>query len=168
MKPKDVCKQRLGLGKHIFRNGLLRGVDELINVKLWIYFCYFILNISLLPQTVHLSGAQKETATKLTVECVKESGVKTDVLAEAKKGQYTDDDGLKKFTYCFFEKLGIITPDAKLNVDTAIAKLPSGVDKAEATKVLEQCKNKTGKDPVDTSFEIFKCYNKGISTHVLF
>nr|ADO95155.1 antennal binding protein 7 [Antheraea yamamai] len=116
---------------------------------------------------VHLTGAQKEIATKLSAECAKESGVKPAVLAEADKGQYTDDGGLKKFIYCFFQKSGVITPDSKLNVDDAIAKLPPGVDKAEATKILEQCKNKSGKDAVDTSYEIFKCYNSGVSTHVL-
>lgn len=102
------------------------------------------------------------------MECIKESNVKQEVISDAKKGHYADDDDLKKFTLCFFQKAGILSPDAKLNVNAALEKLPPGVDKADATKVLEECKTKTGKDTADTAFEIFKCYHHGAKTHILF
>ncbi|XP_075988118.1 B1 protein-like isoform X1 [Anticarsia gemmatalis] len=116
--------------------------------------------------TVQLTQAQKDKATQISAECLKESGVKPEVIAEAKKGHFTDDEGLKKFTLCFFQKAGIVGSDGKLNVETALSKLPPGVDKTEAEKVLEGCKNKTGKDAADTAFEILKCYRAGTKTHI--
>ncbi|CAH0405492.1 unnamed protein product [Chilo suppressalis] len=116
---------------------------------------------------VHLSESQKEKANQYIMECVKQSGVHTDVLVNAKKGQYADDEALKKFTLCFFQKSGIVDQTGKLNVDAALSKLPESVNKHDATKLLEECKNKTGKDAADTAFEIFKCYSKGTKTHIL-
>lgn len=88
------------------------------------------------------------------------------MIAEAKKGQFSEDDGLKKFTLCFFQKAGIVDRDGKLNVETALSKLPAGIDKAEAEKVLESCKGKSGKDAADTAYEILKCYRQGTKTHI--
>nr|AII00979.1 odorant binding protein [Dendrolimus houi] len=134
----------------------------------YLFMCLMLTAVGLEAHTIHLTHTQKDKAHQLTMECMKESNVKPEVITEAKKGHYADDEKLKKFTLCFFQKAGILTPDAKLNVDTALEKLPPGVDKAEATKVLEECKNKTGKDKADTAFEIFKCYHHGTKTHILF
>lgn len=98
---------------------------------------------------------------------MKESGVKSEVLAEAKKGVFEDDEALKKFTLCFFKKSGIISDEGKLNVSEALAKLPTGVDKVASEKLLEECKKKTGKDHADTAFEIYKCYYHGTKQHIL-
>lgn len=100
------------------------------------------------------------------MECVKETGAKPEVIAEVKKGNINESEDLKKFTLCFFKKSGILSPDGKLNVETALEKLPTGVDKSEAKRVLEDCKNKKGATPEDTAFQMFKCYHSGIKTHV--
>lgn len=110
---------------------------------------------------------QKEKANQYAAECIKESGVKPELIAEVKKGHISEDEGLKKFTLCFFQKAGILSHDGKLNVDVALSKLPAGVDKADAEKLLETCKSKSGKDAADTAFEIFKCYHHGTKTHIL-
>lgn len=99
---------------------------------------------------------------------MRESGVKPELLSQAKKGHFVDDEALKKFTLCFFHKTGILTSDAKVNTDVAVSKLPSGVDKAALMKVLEGCKSKMGKTPEDTAFEIYKCYYKTTPTHLIF
>lgn len=119
-------------------------------------------------QNAELSKKQKDAAKKLTAECVKETGVKPELLVQAKKGQFADDEALKKFTLCFFQKTGILTPDAKLNTDVALAKLPSTVDKTKVAKVLEECKKKMGKTHADTAFEIFKCYHAATPSHLIF
>ncbi|KAM3967590.1 general odorant-binding protein 69a-like [Aphomia sociella] len=116
---------------------------------------------------VHLSQTQKEKVHQYTAECQKETNVKPELLVEAKTGKFANDDALKKFTLCFFKKSGIIDNEGKLNIESALMKLPEGVDKAEAKKLLEECKKKTGKDAADTAFEIFKCYSHGTKTHVL-
>lgn len=99
---------------------------------------------------------------------MKESGVKPELLAHAKKGQFSDDEALKKFTLCFFQKSGIISKDGKLNSEAVLSKLPAGADKAAVSKVLDECKNKKGKNAADTAFEIYKCYHHGTPTHVIF
>ncbi|XP_028027970.1 general odorant-binding protein 56d-like [Bombyx mandarina] len=117
---------------------------------------------------VHLTETQKEKAKQYTSECVKESGVSTEVINAAKTGQYSEDKAFKKFVLCFFNKSAILNSDGTLNMDVALAKLPPGVNKSEAQSVLEQCKDKTGQDAADKAFEIFQCYYKGTKTHILF
>ncbi|CAH2102750.1 unnamed protein product [Euphydryas editha] len=117
---------------------------------------------------VNLSQEQKEKVKTYTAECIKETGVKPEILAEAKKGHLDNDEGLKKFIYCFFLKAGIVSSDGKLNTDVALAKLPTGVDKTAAAKVLNECKNKKSSSPADIAFEIFKCYYTNTKQHVLF
>ena len=99
---------------------------------------------------------------------MKESGAKPEVLADAKKGHLIDDEGLKKFILCFFQKTGVLSSDAKLNTDVALSKLPAGIDKVTAAKVLNDCKNKKGATHADTAFEIFKCYYTHTKQHILF
>nr|QRF70928.1 odorant binding protein [Semiothisa cinerearia] len=136
-----------------------------MNTYLVVCFAFAVAGIN--AGSVHLTGAQKDKAAQNVVECMKETGTKADVVAEVKKGHFTDDENIKKFTLCFFEKAGVVDHDGKLNVEAALAKLPTGVDKAEAKKLLEDCKNKKGKDAADTAYEIFKCYHAGTKTHIL-
>nr|UDM59718.1 putative odorant binding protein 18 [Corcyra cephalonica] len=135
---------------------------------LYLVFVIAIVGESVKAHNVHLSQTQKEKANQYVAECQKETGVKPELLVEAKTGKFPEDDGLKKFTLCFFKKSGIIDGEGKVNVETALMKLPEGVDKAEAKKLLEECKKKTGKNAAETAFEIFKCYSHGTKTHVLF
>lgn len=117
-------------------------------------------------QTVTLPPTQQEKAHQTASECIKETGVSTEVLVEAKKGHIGEDEALKKFVFCFFKKAGIVDSDGKLNIETAVAKLPPGIDKDDAKKILESCKSKSGKDATETVFEIFKCYHKDTKTHI--
>ncbi|XP_046965488.1 B1 protein-like [Vanessa cardui] len=136
-------------------------------MKAVIFICIVII-ASLEAHNVHLSQTQKEKVKSYTVECIKETGVKPEIIGEAKKGHLSDDEGLKKFILCFFQKASIVTPDGKLNSDVALSKLPSGIDKIAAAKTLNECKNRKGNSPADTAFEIFKCYYANTKQHVLF
>lgn len=91
-----------------------------------------------------------------------------ELVAQAKKGQFADDEKLKNFILCFFQKTGVLTSDGKLNEEVALAKLPQEVDKVAVKKVLDECKVKNGKNVADTAFEIFKCYYKATPAHVSF
>ncbi|XP_050362235.1 B1 protein-like [Nymphalis io] len=136
-------------------------------MKAVIFICIVII-ASLEAHNVHLSQTQKEKVKNYTAECMKETGVKPEILAEAKKGHLSNDEGLKKFILCFFQKANIITPDGKLNSDVALSKLPTGIDKIAAAKTLNECKNKKGDSQADTAYEIFKCYYTNTKQHVLF
>nr|AXF48741.1 odorant-binding protein OBP44 [Lobesia botrana] len=117
---------------------------------------------------VQLSKMQKEKVQQFTVECMKQSGVKPEVLAEAKKQNFKDDEALKKFMLCFFQKTGIMNRDGRLDIDVALSKLPQGADKVGVKKALEECRMKKGRDAADTAFEVFKCYHRATPTHVVF
>nr|QHI42031.1 odorant-binding protein 2 [Glyphodes caesalis] len=132
-----------------------------------LFLCLVMAVAGLDAANVQLSQSQKDKVHQYTTQCIKESGVKPDVISEAKKGHFADDEALKKFTLCFFQKSGIVDSTGKLNVEAALAKLPPGVNKADAGKLLEECKKKTGKDAADTAFEVFKCYSRGTKQHVL-
>ncbi|CAH4030981.1 general odorant-binding protein 56d-like [Pieris brassicae] len=133
-----------------------------------VFLCVVLMACSLEAHNVQLSKDQKEKVQQYTVECIKETGVKTELIEEAKKGQLSDDGGFKKFLLCFFQKTGMLTSDAKLNTEVALSKLPPGIDKAAASKLLDECKAKKGKDSADTAYEIFKCYYGGTKQHVIF
>uniref|UniRef100_A0A0K8TUX5 Odorant Binding Protein n=1 Tax=Epiphyas postvittana TaxID=65032 RepID=A0A0K8TUX5_EPIPO len=132
------------------------------------FFILFVVLAVAYAKNVELSRAQKDKVQKNTVECIKQSGVKPELLAEAKKGNFKDDEGLKKFTLCFFQKAGIFNRDGKLNIETALSKLPEGADKAGVKKALEQCSTKKGRDAADSAYEVFKCYYRATPTHVVF
>nr|QCF41953.1 odorant binding protein [Athetis dissimilis] len=117
---------------------------------------------------VPLSPVRQEKAKIIVAKCMKESGVSKAVLADALKENLAEDEGLKKFTFCFFREAGVVDGQGVLKVDAALAKLPPGVDKANAKSVLEGCKSKTGKDAAEKVFEMYKCYHKGVANHVLF
>ncbi|XP_063839057.1 general odorant-binding protein 56d-like [Ostrinia nubilalis] len=133
----------------------------------FLFLCLVMAVAGMDAHNVQLSQAQKDKVHQYTMQCIKESGVKPDIISEAKKGHFTDDEGLKKFTLCFFQKSGIVDSHGKLNVEAALAKLPPGINKVDAMKLLEECKKKTGKDAADTAFEVFKCYSRGTKTHIL-
>nr|QQG64123.1 odorant binding protein OBP10 [Dioryctria abietella] len=132
-----------------------------------LFLCLIVVVSGIHARDAQLSQSQKDKVHLYIMECMKQTGVKPEVLADAKKGNFKDDEGLKKFTLCFFQKAGIVDHDGKVNVDAALAKLPSGVDKMEAKTLLEGCKKKTGKDAADSAFEVFKCYSRGTKTHIL-
>ncbi|XP_049881137.1 general odorant-binding protein 56d-like [Pectinophora gossypiella] len=136
-------------------------------MKAFVFLCMVVAAAAAGGHKAELSQSQKNTIREYTADCVKETGVKPEVLANAKKGQFADDEALKKFTLCFFQKTGILSKDAKLNTDVALSKLPAGVDRAAVGKVLEECKKKTGKTHADTAFEVFKCYHKATPVHLI-
>ncbi|CAK1544587.1 unnamed protein product [Leptosia nina] len=133
-----------------------------------VFLCVMLLAPCFDAHNIHLSKDQKDKVHEYTAECIKETGVKTEIIEEAKKGQLSEDEGFKKFLFCFFQKSGMITADAKLNSEVALSKLPAGIDKVAASKLLDECKAKKGKDHADTAYEIFKCYYGNTKQHIMF
>ncbi|XP_013194653.1 B1 protein-like [Amyelois transitella] len=133
-----------------------------------IYFlCLIVVVLGVQAHNVQLPQTQKDKVHLYIMECMKQTGVKPEVLKDAKQGNFKDDEALKNFILCFFQKAGIVDRDGKVNVDAALAKLPAGVDKGEAKTLLEGCKKKTGKNAAETAFEVFKCYSHGTKSHIL-
>lgn len=114
-----------------------------------------------------LTPEQKTNLRTNMAHCIKETGVDLQVVDEAKKGNFADDENLKKFIHCFFKKIGVVDDDGQIHVDVALQKLPAGIDKAAAEQLLNDCKAKTGNDAVENAFEVFKCYYAGTKQHII-
>lgn len=95
-----------------------------------------------------------------------DTGVSPDAIVQVKSGKFSNDENFKKFLYCVFRKSGIASKDGHVKVDKVLAKYPSNVDKEAIKKVLEECNKLDGKDPVDRSFNIFKCFHTKTPVHL--
>lgn len=117
-------------------------------------------------QELELTAQQKEAVKKFEAECVQETGLSNELLADFKKGNFGENEALDKFFLCFFKKSGIIDANGKINVEAAVSKLPPGADKDQAVAALNECKNATGKDAAATVGKILRCYHDKTKQHV--
>nr|QUP79530.1 odorant binding protein 37 [Monochamus saltuarius] len=100
---------------------------------------------------------ERERIRKNRDDCITETKVDPNLITRADAGDFVDDDKLKCFTKCFYQKAGFVTENGELLLDVIKAKIPASVDKERAVKVVEDCKQ-TGKDACETVYLIHKCY----------
>ncbi|KAJ8932124.1 hypothetical protein NQ314_014905 [Rhamnusium bicolor] len=103
------------------------------------------------------SEEERKKILKNRENCVFETKVDAELIDKADKGDFVDDEKLKCFTKCFYQKAGFVTENGDLLLDTIKAKIPATVDKEKALKVIEKCQQK-GKDACETVFLVHKCY----------
>ncbi|KAJ8924143.1 hypothetical protein NQ315_006927 [Exocentrus adspersus] len=89
--------------------------------------------------------------------CVLETKVDPNLISRADAGDFVDDEKLKCFTKCFYQKAGFVTESGELLLDVIKAKIPDNVDKEKALQVVEKCKQ-SGKDACETVYLVHKCY----------
>nr|USH46143.1 odorant binding protein 13 [Apriona germarii] len=107
--------------------------------------------------TGQYSAEEAERITNNREACIAETKVDISLIAKADQGDFADDDKLKCFTKCFYQKAGFVTEKGDLLLDPIKAKMPPSVDKEKAIKVVENCK-KPGKNACETVFLVHKCY----------
>lgn len=81
-------------------------------------------------------------------------------------GEFTEDVKLKEYVRCMFVKVGFMNEAGEVQIDVIKAKIPDDVDKGEATKVIEACKEKKGTDAADTAYLLYQCYRKTTATPI--
>ncbi|KAF5289872.1 hypothetical protein FQR65_LT02006 [Abscondita terminalis] len=99
-------------------------------------------------------------------ECTDESGVNPKLMDDLlHKGIYVEDRKLKCYLRCTYLKLGIINPNG--HVDENVLKLTAGTtDQNILEAVVNNCKNISGNDLCEKSFNLSKCtYNTVHSFH---
>ncbi|KAI7815301.1 odorant binding protein, partial [Rhyzopertha dominica] len=91
-------------------------------------------------------------------DCIKDTGVDPSLIDKADKGDFADDEKLKCFAKCFYEKAGFIDADADLQIDAIKSKIPQEANMERAMEVIEKCRQVNGANPCEKAFEMHKCY----------
>lgn len=113
-----------------------------------------------------LTDEQKAKLVQYYNDCLASTQVDKEVVAKARRGEFSDDPKLKEFFGCMFKKAGFQNDDGEIQVDVIRQKMPDDVDKAEADKVIAACQDKKGGTPAETAFEVYKCYWEATPNHI--
>lgn len=100
--------------------------------------------------------------------CVKESNVPLELVEKGRKGDFTDDDKLREFVFCFFKKIGFQNSVGDLQLDVIRTKLSTDLNQEQLEDVITKCKNVEGKNPADKAYEVYKCYWNKTPNHISF
>nr|WJJ63267.1 odorant binding protein 9 [Pachyrhinus yasumatsui] len=103
------------------------------------------------------SEEQRKKIIQNRQECIEETKVNPELIEKADLGEFTEDDALKCFTKCFYQKAGFVNDEGEVQKDVVEAKLPPQADKKKALEIVDKCKLK-GKDSCETVYLIHKCY----------
>ena len=102
---------------------------------------------------------QKKMLKKLYDECVQETGVDKDLIVNARKGDFKDDEKLNNYFDCMAGKTGFKDENGKIKVAAVIAKLPENMDKEKATAAVTNCTNTDANlDKKKVAVTVFKCF----------
>ncbi|XP_049826327.1 general odorant-binding protein 56d-like [Aethina tumida] len=92
-------------------------------------------------------------------QCLTETGANKDVVIKADNGEFDDNDQkLKCFAKCFYQKQGYINDDGSLKTDVVEARIPASANKEESLAVIRKCEALKGADSCDTAYVIHKCF----------
>lgn len=86
--------------------------------------------------------------------CVKETNVNPEALEKfMKTSEFANDNTLKCFIKCLYEKGGIMSEDGNFNAD----ELKRTLDDDQSPDLVNKCKDLKGSDNCDTAFLVAKC-----------
>ncbi|XP_018565038.1 B2 protein-like [Anoplophora glabripennis] len=99
-------------------------------------------------------------------DCAAETGVDTELVTKARKGEFSEDPKFKDHLFCVAKKIGFMTADGEIHRDVLKEKLGSAInDDAAAQKLIDECAVK--KDtPQATAFDTIQCYYVKTPTHI--
>lgn len=128
-------------------------------------FCIYIYYFEIL-QTIHLTPEQNARLMQNSLQCIVDTGVSPDAIVDVRNGKFSDDENFKKFLFCVFRKSGVANKNGSVKIDNVLAKYPKNINKEPIKKVLEECSKQEGKDAVNKSFNIFKCFHAKTPVHI--
>lgn len=89
-------------------------------------------------------------------ECVQQSGVTDEQIAQVKAGNFLTDPAVKEQFYCMSKKLGFLNDAGEIQKDVMEAMIAQFIPDAALAEKLMKCGIQ--KDtPQDTAFELAKC-----------
>lgn len=132
-------------------------------------FSKILHNPLILSNNFHLQALTDEQKNKIreySKECQEKSGVTTELIQKARKGEFVDDPKLKDHLLCFAKKAGFLSETGEVQGNVIKAKIEADVGAEEATKVTEKCGALKAATPQQTAFDVFKCYFDSTTKHV--
>nr|WCD39077.1 odorant-binding protein 2 [Euplatypus parallelus] len=133
-----------------------------MNALLKVSFLILVFTISMITSQ-DFTEEQRKQIIQNRQECIAETKVNPDLIEKADQGDFSEDDTLKCFTKCFYQKAGFVNENGEVQLEVIKDKLPAQADREKALEIVEKCKME-GKDPCDTVYLIHKCYFE--HTHV--
>ena len=91
-----------------------------------------------------------------------------ELVEKGRKGDFTDDDKLREFVFCFYKKVGFQNSAGDLQLDVIRTKLRDDLTQEQLENVIAKCKDVKGKNPADKAYEVYKCYWNATPNHVTF
>ncbi|KAF2883186.1 hypothetical protein ILUMI_22986 [Ignelater luminosus] len=106
--------------------------------------------------TDHLKFIEKLRQT--SEECIKETGVDQALTIKAfLQGEFTDDNKLKCFYKCLYQKLGCMDASGKIDLSGITDHMPPNVDKAKLNESITKCNQLKADDTCQLAFDVAKC-----------
>nr|ALG36134.1 odorant binding protein 1 [Sclerodermus sp. MQW-2015] len=103
-----------------------------------------------------MPATMKQATAKLRQECIEKTGAAEDAIDNASKGIFAEDDKLKCYFKCIFEELTVFDESGKVNYDIILEMLPEEA-KEVGQKIIDDCKDTTGKDLCELAYNINRC-----------
>ncbi|XP_017795892.1 PREDICTED: general odorant-binding protein 56d-like [Habropoda laboriosa] len=115
-----------------------------------------------------LTDEQKAKLTEHKTACIAETSVDPQVVENAKKGNFAqDDEKLGCFVSCMLKKIGIMNQDGSVNEEVTRAKAPSDIPKDQVETIINKCKTATGANDCKKAANIASCFMKNKTFSVL-
>ena len=102
-----------------------------------------------------------ELLKRYSMECIGSTKVNINVLGEIRRNDITipDDDNLKNYISCVFQKLNFQQADGSFNVENVQKDLRKSQTAVEA---MTPCLSLRGSTPAEGAFAVYKCYRKNL------
>ncbi|KAJ8955677.1 hypothetical protein NQ318_008548 [Aromia moschata] len=105
-----------------------------------------------------LTPEQKEKLSGHHKACLAETGVDSDLVTKARKGEFSEDPKLKEHIFCVAKKIGFVNDAGDFQKDVMKTKISAVLgDEALAEKYIAECAVSKG-TPQETAFQAIKCY----------
>nr|USH46137.1 odorant binding protein 6 [Apriona germarii] len=91
-------------------------------------------------------------------DCIKQTGVDSEIVENARRGNIVDNPKLQEHLFCMFKKIGFMDEAGRIQKDVLKKKLVDVIKEEElASKLIEVCATEAS-TPQLTAFENFKCF----------
>lgn len=112
---------------------------------------------------MHLTAEQLEVLKDARVKCENEHNTPPEMIEKARHGELTNDEGLKKFLFCFLKKIMFMKEDGSFNLSQMESSLTSVLDNGK--QVFDTCSANVDPSPTETAFKFAQCFHDHVTDH---
>ncbi|XP_030764830.1 uncharacterized protein LOC115889051 [Sitophilus oryzae] len=132
----------------------------------------FVVAVVLLAAALYargeLSNEQKQKIKDYITDCISETDIDREVVDQAHRGMFQDDDKLPEFSLCMSKKMGFRDDSNRIRVDVVKEKISEFVeDDNLAKEIFENCFVEKS-TPEESALESFKCFQRRTPDHFSF